>query len=167
MRYVLVDRIVSLTPGVMLRAIKNVSAADDMITRYGPGRWALPATMVLEAMAQATGLLVVATLGGKALPVLAKVKPFTSYTDATPGDQVCLEAQLEELRHGGCRASATASVCGRRLADATIYLALIALEEPGDAEARAPGIASGPLLAALTDAFPGWFEFPESLEKRQ
>jgi 3-hydroxyacyl-[acyl-carrier-protein] dehydratase len=167
MRYVLVDRIVSLTPGVMLRAIKNVSAADDMVTRYAPGRWALPATMVLEAMAQASGLLVVATLEGKALPVLAKVRPFSSYRDAAPGDQVILEARIEDLRHGGCRASATASVDGCRVADATIYLVLVPLGEGEASGESAPSIAGRPLLAALADAFPGWFDSLGSLEQRQ
>jgi len=165
MRYVLVDRIVSLTPGVMLRAIKNVSAADDMVTRYAPGRWALPATMVLEAMAQAAGLLVVATLGGKALPVLAKVRPFSSYRDAVPGDQMILDARLEHLGHGGCRASATASVDGCRVADATIYLVLLPFEDGAASGGPALSIAGRPLLAALTDAFPGWFDSLELVSK--
>ncbi len=152
MRYVLVDRITSLTPGRTLRAIKNVSAGDGMVTRYAPGMWMLPASMVLEAMAQAAGLLVIATTGGAALPVLAKVRPFTVFADAVPGDQVCLEAQLEELGHGGCRAGVTAAVDGRPLAAATLYLALVPLDGPESAAAR-----SAPLRAALGDAFPDWF----------
>ena len=55
MRYVLIDRITALVPGQSLAAIKNVSFADDLVTHYAPGLSALPAAMVLEAMAQAAG----------------------------------------------------------------------------------------------------------------
>jgi len=72
MRYVLIDRITALVPGQSLAAIKNVSFADDLVTHYAPGLSALPAAMVLEAMAQAAGLLVAATLTAPAQPVLAR-----------------------------------------------------------------------------------------------
>jgi 3-hydroxyacyl-[acyl-carrier-protein] dehydratase len=151
MRYVLVDRITSLTPGQTLRAIKNVTAADAMVTRHGPGLWVFQAAMVLEAMAQAAGLLAIATTEGRVLPVLAKVRLFTSHRHAVPGDQLCLEARLEDVRAEGCRASVTASVDNMLAADAAIYLGFVALETPAAAGSPAP------VLAALTDSFPGWF----------
>ena len=151
MRYVLVDRITSLQPGRSLSAVKNVSAGDDMVTRYATGLWVLPAAMVLEAMAQAAGLLAIATIAGRALPVLAKVRPFTSYRNAVPGDQLLLDARLEDVRADGCRATVTASVGTAPVADATIYLAFVPL---GGGAAAGTG---APVLAALTDAFPEWF----------
>jgi 3-hydroxyacyl-[acyl-carrier-protein] dehydratase len=160
MRYVLVDRITSLTPGRTLRAIKNVSAGDAMLTRYGPGTWMLPASMVLEAMAQAAGLLVIATLEEGALPVLAKVRPFSVYADALPGDQICLDVGLEELGHGGCRALVTASIEQRPLATATLYLALAPLDVSDFSGKRATALRS-----ALADAFPGWFGSFDSVER--
>src|SRR5690242_20611150 len=78
-RYVLIDRITALEPGRTLAAIKNVSLGDDLVVRVRPGVSALPASMVLEAMAQAAGLLVVASVQEPAQPVLAKVQPFTAY----------------------------------------------------------------------------------------
>ena len=62
MRYVLIDRITALEPGRTLKAIKNVSLSDDLVARVRPGVSALPGSMVLEAMAQAAGLLVVASV---------------------------------------------------------------------------------------------------------
>jgi 3-hydroxymyristoyl/3-hydroxydecanoyl-(acyl carrier protein) dehydratase len=151
MRYVLIDRITSLERGRALRAVKNVSVSDDLVTRYGPGFSALPATMVLEAMAQAAGLLVAATIDARAQPVLAKVQPFTAYGDAVPGDQVWLDAALEELRDEGCRARVRATVGDRAIADATIYLALVPLDADGALH------RAGQLRACLADTFPGWF----------
>jgi 3-hydroxyacyl-[acyl-carrier-protein] dehydratase len=151
MRYVLIDRITALVPGHSLTAIKSVSHGDDLVTRYGPGLFALPAAMVLEAMAQAAGLLIAATTAAPAQPVLAKVQPFTAYGEARPGDRVAIRAELEELRSEGCRTRVSASIDDRALADATIYLALVALEGAG-AESRA-----ATLRCMLADLFPGWF----------
>jgi 3-hydroxyacyl-[acyl-carrier-protein] dehydratase len=152
MRYVLIDRITALVPGQSLAAIKNVSFADDLVTHYAPGLSALPAAMVLEAMAQAAGLLVAATLTVPAQPVLAKVQPFRAYGHARPGDCVGIRAEIEELRSEGCRARVVSSIDGRPLADATIHLALIPLEGP-TATTRAQI-----LRAMLADTFPEWFK---------
>lgn len=152
MRYVLIDRITALVPGQSLAAIKNVSYGDDLVTHYAPGLSALPAAMVLEAMAQAAGLLVAATMTAPAQPVLAKVQPFRAYGHPRPGDCVGIRAELEELRSEGCRARVACSIDGRPLADATIHLALIPLDGP-TAAARAKI-----LRAMLADTFPEWFK---------
>ena len=144
MRYVLIDRIVSLAPGRTLSGFKNVTAAEDLVSDEGRGRRALPASMVLEAMAQGAGLLALATSDGRSQPVLAKVQPFASYGDAVPGDQVRIDAALEDVRTEGCRARVTASIDGRPLADATVYLGFVALD---DAQAAV-------MRAALEETFP-------------
>jgi 3-hydroxymyristoyl/3-hydroxydecanoyl-(acyl carrier protein) dehydratase len=153
-RYVLIDRILAVTPGRALAAVKNVSASEDLVARYAPGVSALPASMVLEAMAQAAGLLVAATIGVRAQPVLAKVQPFEAHGLAAPGDQIRLDAELEELRDEGCRARVAASVGGRPLADATIYLGLVPLDE---------GNASR-LRHALADSFADFFDIEPQVE---
>jgi len=147
-RYVLIDRITELERGRTLTAIKNVSLSDDLVARVRPGVSALPASMVLEAMAQAAGLLVVASVDAPAQPVLAKVQPFTAYGDAVAGDQIRLRAELEDVRSEGARANVVATVGDTTLADEVIYLGLMPVE--GDE-----------LIALmrdrLADAFPGWF----------
>jgi 3-hydroxyacyl-[acyl-carrier-protein] dehydratase len=151
-RYVLVDRITALEPGRTLTAIKNVSLSDDLVRRVAPGVSALPGSMLLEAMAQAAGLLVVASIPTPAQPVLAKVQPFTAHADAIPGDQVQLSAELQDVRAEGARAHVRASVGGTAIAEAVIYLALMPLE----GEAGAGRIAL--MRERLADTFPGWFD---------
>jgi 3-hydroxyacyl-[acyl-carrier-protein] dehydratase len=152
MRYILIDRITDVVPGHSLAAIKFVTHAEDLVTRDAAGRSALPGTMVLEAMAQAAGLLVTASHAGAAQPVLAKVQPFTAYGEARPGDAVVIRAEIEELRPEGCRTRVTASIDARPLADATIFLALVPLDDAGGA-ARAAS-----MRALLADTFPEWFQ---------
>ena len=149
MRYVLIDRITALEPGRTLAAIKNVSLGDDLVVRVRPGVSALPASMVLEAMAQAAGLLVVASVQEPAQPVLAKVQPFTAYGEAVAGDQIELRAELQDLRREGARASVTASVEGTAIADAVIYLGLM----PVDGDERVALMRD-----RLAETFPGWFD---------
>lgn len=152
MRYILIDRITALAPGQSLEAVKNVSHTEDLVTRDAAGRSALPAAMVLEAMAQAAGLLAAASSAVPAQPVLAKVQPFTAYGEARPGDAVAIRADLEELRAEGCRTRVAASIGSRPLADATIFLALIPLETAG---ADAPAAS---MRAGLAATFPEWFQ---------
>jgi len=148
-RYVLIDRITALAPGQTLAAIKNVSLSDDLVTRVRPGVSALPGSMVLEAMAQAAGLLVVGSVDEPAQPVLAKVQPFTAYRDAVVGDRIELHAELQDLRREGARTHVIAAVDGSTIAEAVIYLGLM----PIDGNER---IAL--MRDRLADAFPGWFD---------
>jgi len=148
-RYILIDRITSLVPGRALEGIKNVSLSDDLVTRLRPGVSELPASMVLEAMAQAAGLLVVASVHAPAQPVLAKVQAFTAHAHALAGDRIQLRAELEDLRSEGARATATASVDGKRIAEAVIYLALMPIED----EERVAVVRE-----RLADTFPEWFD---------
>jgi len=157
MRYVLIDRITALDPGRTLTAIKNVSLSDDLVARHAPGMFVLPASMVLEAMAQAAGLLVVASVRPPAQPVLAKLQPFTAHAPALAGDRVELHADLQDLREEGASARVTASVDGRLIAEATIYLALISLDGPGHTGRVAL------LRGRLSDTFPGWFATPAAV----
>ena len=152
MRYVLIDRITALDPGRSLTAMKNVSLSDDLVTRVRPGVSVLPASMVLEAMAQAAGLLVVGSVGEPAQPVLAKVQPFTAHGEAVAGDRIELRAVLQDLRSEGARATVTAVVDGQTIAEAEIYLGLMPIE----------GTERIALMRErLMDAFPGWFDVTE------
>jgi 3-hydroxymyristoyl/3-hydroxydecanoyl-(acyl carrier protein) dehydratase len=131
--------------------MKNVTASDDLMMTDGTGEMWLPSAMLLEAMAQAAGLLVAVTIDCKAQPVLAKVQPFTAYGQARAGDQIELYAELEELRAEGCRARTFAAIERCTLAEATIYLALMPLED------GAAGTRREQLRARLATIYPDWF----------
>jgi 3-hydroxymyristoyl/3-hydroxydecanoyl-(acyl carrier protein) dehydratase len=158
MRYVLIDRITSLVPGHSLTGIKNVTASEDLVTRYANGVSALPSAMTLEAMAQAAGVLVAATISFRAQPVLAKVQPFAAFGQARPGDRIDLRAELEDLRDQGCRARATARIGSHLLAEATIYLALVPFEDGESAR------HDDRIRRYMADMFPEWFAVSGGVE---
>ena len=58
MRFTLVDRIVELEPGARIKAVKNVSLAEEYLADHFPGFPVLPGVMMLEAMTQASAWLI-------------------------------------------------------------------------------------------------------------
>jgi len=148
MRYVLVDRIVSLAPGVRLRAFKCVTATDGAAVSDGAGMPHLPGTMLLEAMAQTAGLLVVASTACASQPVLAKVQAFAMMRAPVAGDRIELHAVLEDMRAEGARLRVEAVVDDENIASADIFLGLLPIVRPEDR------VLLGGRLAAL---FPDWF----------
>ncbi len=125
MRYILLDRITHLEHGRSLRGVKTVSVSDDLVTRYSQGVYALPSSMVLEAMAQAAGLLIAGTHDCRCQPVLAKIQPFSISGLARPGDRLDVVAELVEIREEGCEVAVTASIDEAAIASATVYLGLL------------------------------------------
>jgi len=59
----LVDRVVALEPGVRISAIKNVTINEPFFTGHFPKRPVMPGVMMLEALAQAAGLLAFESAG--------------------------------------------------------------------------------------------------------
>src|SRR5690554_88574 len=55
--FALIDRVISYVPGKSLHAIKNVTMNEPVFTGHFPGNPIFPGVLILEAMAQATGLL--------------------------------------------------------------------------------------------------------------
>ena len=56
--FLLIDRITDLEPGKIVRAIKNVSINEPYFQGHFPGQPVMPGVLILEAMAQAGGFLV-------------------------------------------------------------------------------------------------------------
>src|SRR5688572_21671528 len=60
--FLLVDRVLECTPGESIRALKNVTFNEPYFTGHFPERPVMPGVMILEALAQAAGILTYATL---------------------------------------------------------------------------------------------------------
>ena len=94
----LVDRVLECVPGKRISAIKNVTFNEPYFTGHFPHRPVMPGVMMVEALAQTTGLLAFATVGRTPLP--HELYYFVSIDKAKfrrpvePGDQLLLEAEL-------------------------------------------------------------------------
>lgn len=111
----LIDRVVEIIPGKSLTAIKNVTANESYFCGHFPRRSVMPGVLLIEAMAQASGLLIYKTLDippGAELYFLAGVDNARFKRLVTPGDQLRLHIELGKRRLDLWKFTGTASVDG-------------------------------------------------------
>lgn len=102
--FLLIDRVVELSPGFSLLAYKNVSIAEQVFLGHFPGHPVYPGVMIIEGMAQAGGILAFKSME-EGTSVEDKVVYFMSIDRAKfrnpvrPGDR--LEYRLNVLKHKG------------------------------------------------------------------
>ncbi len=125
--FLLVDRVLELEPGKSIVAIKNVSINEPYFNGHFPQLPILPGVLILEAMAQAAGILGFKTTGKK--PADGSIYYFVGCDNArfkrkvTPGDQLQLEAALVTEKRGIWKFDCKASVDGEFCCSATILCA--------------------------------------------
>lgn len=102
--FLLVDRVVELEPGQSIVAIKNVTLNEPFFEGHFPGHPVMPGVLIVEALAQASGLLIglSGTMADKddRIFYLAKVDNARFLKPVVPGDQLRLEVQLKRLIRG-------------------------------------------------------------------
>ena len=101
--FLLVDRVTQFESGKSLTAIKNVTINEPFFTGHFPDQPIMPGVLIIEAMAQATGLLGFRTMGEEpqedTLYILVGVDNVKFKRQVIPGDQ--LELHAEVIRHKG------------------------------------------------------------------
>jgi 3-hydroxyacyl-[acyl-carrier-protein] dehydratase len=127
----MIDRVTECEPGKRIVAIKNVSANEPYFQGHFPHRPIMPGVLILEAMAQAAGILVFRTLGTK--PDENSVYYYVGIDNArfkkpvVPGDQLELEVRLERQLRGIGKFACVARVAGQAVAEATILCSVQAI----------------------------------------
>lgn len=134
MRFVLIDRIESLEPGVRITGHKQIEPGEDYFTDHFPGFPVVPGVLVLESLAQLGGRLVEATVrqttGARVLPMLGKVENAKFLRAVRPGDRLDLVVDAGPITSDAGRVTGTASVGGRRVATAAIMYAMVPVDGP-------------------------------------
>lgn len=126
--FLLLDRIVEWVPNKRLVALKNVTYNEQFFQGHFPNYPVMPAVLILEAMAQATGLLAMRSM--EKLPADDSVYYFVGIDKArfrkpvSPGDQLMIEIEHEKTSRNIWRVQATARVLEKTVADAQIMGAL-------------------------------------------
>jgi 3-hydroxyacyl-[acyl-carrier-protein] dehydratase len=100
----LVDRVLALEPGVRISAIKNVTINEPFFTGHFPKRPVMPGVMMLEALAQAAGLLAFESAGiqldDKTVFYFVGIDNARFKRPVEPGDQLRLEVKMDRVRAG-------------------------------------------------------------------
>lgn len=125
--FLLVDRVLECKPGKSLVAIKNVTINEPYFVGHFPHRPVMPGVLILEALAQATGLLAFVSAGGSAdehgLYYFAGIDGVRFRKPVEPGDQLRLEVELLRLRRGIGKFSACALVADEVVCEGVLLCA--------------------------------------------
>jgi 3-hydroxyacyl-[acyl-carrier-protein] dehydratase len=101
--FLLIDRVVGLEQGKNLSAIKNVSINEPFFQGHFPGQPIMPGVLILEALAQATGLLAFSSMGDahrSKLYLLVGIDKARFRGQVVPGDQLALNISLKRNMRG-------------------------------------------------------------------
>ena len=141
--FLLVDRVLEFVSGKSLRALKNVTYNEPYFTGHFPHRPLMPGVIILEALAQAAGLL--AFLSADVIPddhtrfYFVGIDKARFRKPVEPGDQLILIVNLERNFKGIYRLATRAEVGGEEVATAMIMIAPDLRSVPGS-----PGAAELP-----------------------
>lgn len=122
----MIDRVRECEPGKRILALKNVSSNEPYFSGHFPGRPIMPGVLILEAMAQAAGILVFRTRGEK--PDANTVYYYAGIDGArfkkpvVPGDQLEIEALILAHKRSIWKFSCIARVDGAVVAEAEILV---------------------------------------------
>jgi 3-hydroxyacyl-[acyl-carrier-protein] dehydratase len=123
MRWIWIDRFVEFESGVRATAIKNVTLAEEHLHDHFPGFPVMPASLIIEGLAQTGGILLGQVHQFEHVVILAKVPKMTFHSWAVPGDTLRYTATLVDVRPEGGMVEVSAHVGDRLVADGEIMFA--------------------------------------------
>ncbi|WP_255611517.1 3-hydroxyacyl-ACP dehydratase FabZ [Marinobacterium arenosum] len=125
--FLLVDRVIELVEGESIVAYKNVTVNEPFFNGHFPDQPVMPGVLIVEAMAQAAGILGFKTMDKK--PQDGSIYYFVGADNlrfkrpVVPGDQLKLEAKVLSERRGIWKFDVRASVDNETVSSATILCA--------------------------------------------
>jgi UDP-3-O-[3-hydroxymyristoyl] N-acetylglucosamine deacetylase/3-hydroxyacyl-[acyl-carrier-protein] dehydratase len=124
--FLLLDRVLTIDPGRTLRALKNVTCNEPFFQGHWPGRPVMPGVMILEAMAQAAGILISHRYDpDRHLAMIASIDDVKLRRQVVPGDQLVLEIDRFRARSKMAEAHGVARVGDQVAAEARLRFAVL------------------------------------------
>jgi 3-hydroxyacyl-[acyl-carrier-protein] dehydratase len=129
--FLLVDRVTEIHPGRSIVALKNVSANEPFFQGHFPDRKIMPGVLIVEAIAQAGGILLFHSIPDpeRKFVVLSKINNAKFRRPVVPGDQLRLEAEILKLKTKFCHLKGRATVDGEVAAEGDLVAGLLDLED--------------------------------------
>lgn len=136
--FLLVDRVLELELDRRVLALKNVTINEPFFTGHFPHLPVMPGVLVVEAMAQAAGILSFATMGRRSddnsVFYFAGIDEARFKRPVVPGDQLHLDVQILRKSRMLWKFKGTATVDGQVVAEAQLMCALREINGRGDSK---------------------------------
>jgi len=132
--FLLVDRVLKLEKGKSIVAIKNVTVNESFFQGHFPDLKVMPGVLVVEALAQAGGILLynsIPDFGDKIL-FLSKIDNMKFRKPVVPGDQIRLEVEIMKLKRRVGYIKAKAIVDEEVVTEGNMMASLVDLEGPSE-----------------------------------
>ena len=114
--FLMIDRVLDIEVGKSLTAIKNVSFNEPQFTGHFPAQPIMPGVLIVEALAQATGILAFKSEVGKPIDgqiyMLVGIDKVRFKRTVEPGDQILLKVEVMVVKRGMWKFNCKATVDG-------------------------------------------------------
>jgi len=136
--FLLVDRVLELEPGKRAVGLKNVTVNEPFFMGHFPGNPIMPGVLIVEAMAQVGGVLLLATTGNEGkLALFAGIDKMRFRRPVLPGDQLRTEVTLLKVKGRIGRVGVIGTVDGEVAAEGEYIFALVPDERAKAAAGKA------------------------------
>ena len=122
--FLLVDRVLEREAGKRIVAIKNVTINELFFQGHFPGHPIMPGVLIIEAMAQVAGLMVMEK-GSDSIPLFASMDNVKFKRPVTPGDQIRFEVEMIKIKSTFVRTAGKAYVDGKVVAEAEFMCSIV------------------------------------------
>ncbi|MDR0737269.1 MAG: 3-hydroxyacyl-ACP dehydratase FabZ [Zoogloeaceae bacterium] len=140
MRFLLVDAILEWAPGKHAKGVKNVSLSEDFFDDHFPLKPIMPGVLIVEGMAQISGLLLEESMRdqGKNVKALMSLMEKVKFRlPVYPGSQVLYTCTILQINEYGGKVSASASVAGEMAAECSLLFSFHEFGNPTQDAIRA------------------------------
>ncbi|MGE4594590.1 MAG: 3-hydroxyacyl-ACP dehydratase FabZ [Gammaproteobacteria bacterium] len=122
--FLMIDRVLDFEVGKYLTAIKNVSFNEPQFTGHFPSQPIMPGVLIVEALAQATGILAFKSEVGKPVDgqiyMLVGIDKVRFKRIVVPGDQILLRVEVMVVKRGMWKFNCKATVNGELVTSAIL-----------------------------------------------
>jgi len=112
MRWIWIDKFIEFTPKTSATALKCVTLAEEHLHDLYPAFPIVPHSLIVEGMAQTSGILVGEARQFKEKVILAKIGKATFHRLVRPGETILFKAKIDQMADHGASISGTVEIAG-------------------------------------------------------